>query len=83
MNKVVIEVYVPLIEEKYDIFIPICKNINSIINLIIKAINEISEDSIPDSTNFELYNKVTGIRYNRNQIVKNTDIRNDSKLVLI
>ena len=56
-NKVLIELIVPIIEEKYDIY---------------------SKDEYNN-----LYNGLTGEYYNRDSLVRDTDIRNGSKLILI
>ena len=45
MNKILIRLYVPSIEEKYDLKIPINKKVSEIIVLLIKAIDEISDGS--------------------------------------
>ena len=42
MNKVLVKVYVPVIEEQYDILIPVNRRIYNVIKLITKAINELS-----------------------------------------
>ena len=39
-NKILIQLYIPLIEEEYDIFIPINKRIGTIKQLIEKNISE-------------------------------------------
>ena len=37
-NKILIIVYVPMIEEEYDIYIPVVKKVGTVKNLIIKII---------------------------------------------
>ena len=43
-NKVLIQLIVPEIEEKYDLFIPINRRVGTVINLISKAIFELNND---------------------------------------
>ena len=40
-NKVLIELVVPELEEKFDVFIPITKRVGNVIALLAKAINEL------------------------------------------
>ena len=40
-NKVLVKLYVPTLEEQYDIWIPINKKIYNVIELLTKTINEI------------------------------------------
>lgn len=82
MNKVFIIVHVPLIEEKYEVYIPIGKQIYKISSILGKAVSELSGGHFPIKEAV-LYSKDTGKAYNINLTVKETDIRNGSELVLI
>lgn len=82
-NKVLVEVIVPEIEEKYDIFLPVNKRIGNIIILLCRAINEFTNGTYLGDTTVSLYNNVTGDKYNIDDILRNTDIRNGSILVLM
>lgn len=82
-NKVLIKLYVPIIEEKYDIWIPVGKRINDIVILLSKAINEMTMGGYQPETMPILYNKTSGAYYNINQRVMNTDIINGTELVMI
>lgn len=81
MNKVYVTLEVPTIEKKYDILLPVDRTINVIISLLIKGIKDVSGNSFYDS-NINLYNKVDGIVYSKNSIIKDTNIRNGSIIVL-
>lgn len=81
-NKVLVQIIVPDIEESYDIFIPINKTIGNIIVLISKSIREISnQNQVKDTSS--LFNRQTGEKYDPSQIIKNTNIRNGTQLILI
>ena len=43
MDKVLVKIYVPMLEEIYDVWIPSHKKIGNVIYMLIKAINELSE----------------------------------------
>ncbi len=83
MNKIMIKLYVPLIEEEYDIFIPINKNIKNIIYLLGKAINEISQGEYPVNYPTKLVNRDTGYVFPYNSNPKDEKILNGSNLVLL
>ena len=83
-NKVLIELIVPEIEQSYSVFLPINKKIGNIIILLNKAIRELS--NIPDlftENNNCLFNQETGYYYNPDNIIKETNIRNGTKLILL
>lgn len=80
-NKVLVKLIVPDIDETYDIFLPINKKIGEIIILITKSINEHEIIDLPN--NKILYNRSTGKNYEPNVLIKNTDIRNGTNLILL
>ena len=43
MNEVLVKLYVPTIDEQYDIWIPVNKKIHTIISLLVKSVNELTK----------------------------------------
>ena len=82
-NKVLIKLLVPDIDMSYDIYLPVNKKIGNIIVLLNKAVSEMSNGSLPISNYNSLYNAETNERYNIDTLISNTDIRNNSKLILL
>ena len=82
MIKILAEVHVPIIEEQYDIFIPNNKSIKTVIKLLEKAVNELSDGSYQNSPTTLLYDKKTGIPYEINKSIKSSGIGNGSKIIL-
>ncbi len=82
-NKILVELIVPEIEEHYNIYIPIHKKIGSVINLLNKSIFELSNGNYSGGNKNFLYNRDTNERYDLNDKVFNTNIRNGSILVLL
>ena len=82
-NKILIELEIPLIEKTYDLYIPINKTIGTIKQLIEEALIELTENAyiIKDDTNF--YSKETGEIYDVNKIVRETNLQNGSRIILI
>ena len=82
-NKILVIVYVPLIDESYDVFVPVNKKVGVIKKLLEKTIGEMKFSDYSENSKFLLYNKDTNINYNNDIYIKNTDIRNGTKLVLL
>ena len=82
MDKILIEVYVPIMEDKYDVFIPINKNLQAIIQLLNKAINEMT-NGLYNVKSTMLCDKITGAAYDMNKIVKDSGLKNGSKVLLV
>mgnify|MGYP003242588401 FL=1 len=80
MSRVLVKLYVPIIEEKYDIWLPTIYNI--IISLT-KAVNELSMGYYTPIKSPMLYNKLSSTPYDVNITVKESDIRNGTELILI
>ena len=59
-NKILIELEIPLIEKKYDLFIPINKKVGTIKRLIEQALMELTDNAyvMAEDTNF--YSKESG-----------------------
>ena len=81
-NKLLVIVYVPLIEKEFDIYIPTIKKVGTVKNLIIKIVEEASEGTFIDDNCKKLYDKLTGELIDDNQFVRKSTIKNGSKLIL-
>ena len=77
-NKILICLYIPLIEKKYDLYIPINKKVGTIKNLIEEGLLEITENDYVISPETNFYSKDTV-----NQTVKDTDLKNGSRIILV
>lgn len=82
-NKILIQLYLPLLEKEYDLFIPINKRIGTVKQLIEKSLSESNDLDYKEKENTNLYSKDTGKPYDVQLLVKDTDIKNGSKIVLI
>lgn len=82
-NKVLVIVYVPLLDEHYDLFIPINKKIGTIKKYIISSINELSDNSLLNVDNMNLYSKEDCKLYDSNIYVSNSNIVNGTILMLL
>lgn len=83
MNKILINLYVPNLNQHYDLFIPVNEFIWKINKLVVKSISDLSDGKLLMNQNYVIANIETGKIYDNNDIIINTDIRNTSKLALI
>lgn len=82
MNKVLVKIHFPIIEEKYDMWLPTNKRIYDIIVGLVKTIDELNDMEELESS-LSLYNRYTGACYDLNSKIKDTDIVNGTELILI
>lgn len=82
MNKILLTVKVPMIEKKYDIKIPISKNIGVARELLIKTINELSEGHYPNKNNAVLLLS-DGTILKETAIIKDYNLKNGDTIIII
>lgn len=82
-NKVLVSISVPEIDQRYDVYLPINKKVGNIINLLNKAISELTDGEYVLSNCNSLYNVMTKEVYSSDVLLANTNIRNGSQLVLL
>lgn len=83
MNRVLIRVYIPLLEKKYDVWVPINKRIYEIIINLVKGINSINRIEYDMKEIPNLYDKESAEIYNINAKIIDTNIRNGSEVILL
>jgi len=82
-NKVLIKLIVPELDDTFDIFIPVNELVWKINKLIVKSVSDLSFGAFDVSKEYVLINKLTGVIYNSNDVIIDTDIRNATELVLL
>lgn len=82
-NKILVELIVPEVDEKYNIYIPINKKVGNVIVLLIKAVRELTNGTFDGTTKTCLYDRQTGEKYPINSLIRETNIKNGSSLILI
>lgn len=83
MNKVLIIVYVPKLEETYELYVPINKKVGTIKKIIVNTISEISNQEENEISKMSMYEKETGARIRLDSFVKDSIITNGTKIILI
>ena len=82
-NKVLTEIYVAQLDETFNVYLPLNKNIANSIELICKAISEYKRITNIDYKQLSLYNHETSLRYSPELLIKETNIRNGVRLILM
>ena len=82
-NKILIELEIPLIEKTYDLFIPINKKIGTIKRLLETSLKDLIDANYEIREDTNLYSKDTGEIYDVNKTVKDTDLQNGSRVILL
>ena len=82
-NKILIELEIPLIEKRYDLFIPINKKVGTVKNLIENALVELTDSAYVTKDDSNFYSKETGEIFDVNKTVRDTNLRNCSRIILI
>ncbi len=82
-EKVLVELIVPALDAKYDVYFPINRRIGNVICLTNKMLFEETNGLFVGNNNTLLYDSLSGEIYNMNQLVRETNIRNGSKVILL
>ena len=82
-NKVLVEFYVPTIDEIYNLYLPVNRKIGNIIALLNKSLTEVTNGEFVGNEYTMLYNRNTGEMYDVNLSLRETNIRNGSSIVLL
>ena len=82
-NKVLVKLYVPIMGEQYELWIPLNKRIYNVITILTKAVYEFSGGNYNPTKLPSLYNRLTAQIYDINLSVKEANIKNGTELILL
>ena len=82
-NKVLVSVNIPILEKKYDIYFPVNRKISNVIGMIKSSLYELSQGSFDMSQDYILYNAENGDSYDMNILVRESNIRNGSNVIML
>lgn len=83
MNKVIVEVFVPMISAQYDIFIPIHVQMGVVLDLVKQAVTDLSGRLFVADENTVICFRETGKIIDINMSIEELGITNGSRLMLI
>ena len=80
--RVYVIIEVPILDRKYELFVPSDRRIHDLISILRSNIPELSKNYY-EKNNPSLYNKTTGKVYDMNLLIKNSNIKMGTRLILI
>ena len=84
MNKFLITVIIPIIEAEYDLFIPNNKKVGTIKTYILKSISFLTNNTYQKTIDeVKFINRLTNEEYDNDKFIKDTNIKNGTKLIII
>ncbi len=83
MEKVLVEVFVPVIGTAYDVFIPLKSSMSEVAQLLKKAVTDLSNGHFVATEETSVCYRENGTIININMTVYELGIRNGTKLMLI
>ena len=84
MNKFLITIIVPEIEYECDLFIPNNKKVGTIKTSILESLKTITNNVYVKTINdVKFINKDTKEEYDNNKMIKDTNIKNDTNLIIL
>ncbi len=83
MEKALVEVFVPVMDRSFDMFIPIGVPMYRVLELIKKAVVDMSDREFTANENTTICDRENGAILNINLSVYELGIKNGSKLMLI
>ena len=78
-NKILVNIYILSLSRNYEMFIPVNEKVGHLANLL----NSVMMDSIDPDRLILIVNIDSGRCYKNNDLIRDTDIVNGTKLVLI
>lgn len=80
--KVLIKLFVPEIEQEYELYIPVNKTVLQVSKLLNLILQDITSGTYPLKDVIHLINRRTGSLYDYNSYIRNTDIRNGTQITI-
>lgn len=80
--RVYIALDIPILDEKYELLVPIDRRIHELITVLKNNIKGLNEDYYKDRMP-NLFNKSSGELYDMNLILKDSDIKTGTRLILL
>lgn len=80
-NKILLNILIPEISTSYDVFIPINITVSELNTLLKQSISELAEYNFDNKA--RIYYQDDGNEIDASLIIKNTNLRNGSKIILL
>ena len=83
MDKILIELFIPAVNQSYDVYIPFTKKLHEIEALLVKAIAELTDGYYPITDDAVICERISGSILDINLSAQELGLQNGSKLMLI
>ena len=83
MKEIEINLFVPSLDQNFTMFLPINLEMKVVLSNIQNAIKEMTNGIYEPKMDVRLYDKVTGLLINQNNIVKYSGLKNGCSIMLI
>ncbi|MBQ5994624.1 MAG: methyltransferase [Clostridia bacterium] len=83
MDKVLVEIFVPVANMSYDVFIPQTSLMSEVLSLVVDSITSLSQGKFKGDETSVLCDAQTGSIFNINLSIYELGIKNGSRLMLI
>ena len=80
--KILIKLFLPELEQSFEMYIPVNRTIGQVIELMNKVVNDITLNVYPIKEGQQLMNRRNNTFYEYNDLIRNTNIRNGTELVM-
>lgn len=80
--KILIKLFLPELEQSYEMYIPVNRTVGQVIELINKVVNDITLNIYPVKEGLQLMNRRDNTLYDYNELIRNTNIRNGTELIM-
>ena len=80
--KILIKLFLPELEQSYEMYIPVNRTVGQVIELMNKVVNDITLNIYPVKEGLQLMNRRDNTLYDYNELIRNTNIRNGTELVM-
>jgi hypothetical protein len=83
LEKILVEIYLPAVNQNYDVYIPLTSKLHEVTDLLANAFTELSNGYFTASQDTVLCDKATGHLLDINKSVLELGLYNGSRLMLI
>lgn len=83
MDKFLVEVYVPVLEKKFEMFLPANSKLYYVVKTMCRYMDSLEENYRFGNMDCVLTNSQNGVIYDHNMTVYEAGIKNGSKLILM
>lgn len=80
--KILIKLFLPELEQSFEMYIPVNRTIGQVIELMNKVVNDITLNVYHIKEGLQLMNRRNNTFYEYNDLIRNTNIRNGTELVM-